>query len=115
MNPPDVRVRLPLALEDSELRSVVDSVFYVFGLDLEARVAPAFSRIYGSQWVHGVKEDLAKQKRLERGAHFSPRDPSAVLAALLMVPEALRQVAAKDPKVKANVENRVAKTRGIRN
>lgn len=115
MASPDVRVRLPRALEDSELRSVVDSVFFVFGLDLEAKVTPAFSRIYGPQWVHEVTEDLRKQKRLERGAHFSPRDPAAVLTALLMVPEALREVAAKDPKVRANVENRVAQTRALRN
>lgn len=115
VSPARVRVRLPLALEDAELRSVLDSVFHVFGLDLEARVTPAFSRIYGSRWVSEVRDDLAKHKRLEPGAHFSPRDPSAVLAALLGVPEALREVAAKDPKVRTGLENRVSKTRALRN
>lgn len=111
----ETRVRLPLALEDGELRSVVDSAFYLFGLDLEAKAAPAFARIFGSQWVHEVAVDLAQHKRSDQRAHFSPRDPSAMLAALLMVPEALREVAAKDPKVRANVENRVGKTRRLRN
>ena len=115
MVPSAVRVRLPLALEYIELRSVVDSVLLVFGLDLEAKVAPVFTRIYGPSWVEEVAKDLAKRKPLERGARFNPTDPAAVLLALIMVPEALRDVAVKNPKVRTNIENRLRPTMALRN
>lgn len=113
MTPAAPRVRLPISLEDSDLRSLVDSVFYVFGSDLEGKAAPPFMRVYGKEWEQELAKERVALGRAEQ-RRFSGRDPSAVLAALLDNATVLREVATKDPKLQGNLENSIRKTLKLR-